>query len=284
MKINKSKVRMGLSIASCIGVGVTACAGIYEGRKADPNQNAWQNYKYTILSFAVTEACMIGSHKIGSKQLAAMGGLLASSKALYDKTESKIREVVGNDKFEQIKKEVIKERASEKLQNTDALDIPGKGDELFYEPATDQFFYATREQILKAYSEINHDFIHDPREVYGDNGDGVMTESALGVSVNDWIKMIKKYVPKCKLVEPDYCEEDFGWFWGDSGKFWDCFWVGRPWISMEFINAKMDSGEPYTILDYGGVDPDWAFADTAFATQNKKNLEEAKMRWENEYA
>lgn len=270
MKINKSKVRMGLSIASCIGVGVTACAGIYEGKKADQNQNVWENYKYTILSLAITEACMIGSHKIGSKQLAAMGGLLASSKALYDKTESKIREVVGNDKFEQIKKEVIKERASEKLQNTDALDIPGKGDELFYEPASDQYFYSTKEKVWKAYSKLQRKFIHDPEEVY----DHQNNETALGVSLPTWTKMLG-----CPIDFPEY--EEFGWYWGDGDGFWDYNWgfFGGPWIHMDMYKVT-EGDDEYWMLDYGPVPPTWAMADKTFLEQYKQEIAEAKERWD----
>ena len=293
MKISKQRLRMILTIGACAGIGVTAYISAKEGRESDPDQNVWENYKFTILSVAVTEACVVGSHKMGTKQIAAIGGTLASMRTLYHQTEKKVREKIGDEKYEEIKREVLGDRAKMKMEkmrkDEDSVLYDKHADEkdMFYESATDQYFYGTKEGVIKAHEELMRKFIRDPRDVYNTDDN----EEALGVSIEDWIKLLKKHNPKSKLVVPDY-EEELGWFYGDADGIWNDFWsyYGTPWIDMtlEWITEGMEEG--YWFIDYGTIDhtgkrftrikPAWAFPDKAY----KQEVKDAKMRWENEYA
>ena len=225
---------------------------------------------------------------MGTKQIAAIGGTLASMRTLYHQTEKKVREKIGDEKYEEIKREVLGDRAKMKMEkmrkDEDSVlyDKHTKGKELFYEPATDQFFYSTREKIYKEACKINKEFIHDPEELYADDGHGVDVDNCLGVPINRWLKAIG-------AEECPYGQEEFGWFWGDGDGIWDFDWsfFGGPWISVdirEVTAEESDIHEPYNILDYGPMQPTWAFPDKAQYEGFKAELDDAKMRWENEYA
>lgn len=287
MKISKSKIRFGLTALACVGVGLTTYAGIRESNKAEEENSIWQNYKYTILSLVATEACIIFSHKTGSKEIAGISGVLASTKLLYSQTEKKIRETIGNEKFEEIKKEVIKDRAVESSKKSKMPKKKRKDNELFYEPVSDQFFYSSKERIRESQNKMNYKLIHDPDDVNDhlpfipDNRD--KPAMAIGVEFDEWLKMIG--VPK---PTNECC---FGWYWGDGDWYWDYNWsfFGGPWISVDFIDVDENDDryylgdESYTILDYGPMPPYYG-AELIEVQAYMNDLQEAKDRWENKYA
>ena len=274
MKINKARLRTLLTIGACVGVAATGYVGIYEGKKAE--EDSWRDYKWTILTGIVTTGAIVTSHKVATKHIAAVGASLAAYQTLARQTEAKIREKLGDEKWEEIKKEVSLDRAKKKLKSVEKKSQNGV--DMFYEPATDQYFYGTMEGVMKAYNELLRKFIRDPRDVYDEKNN----EEALGASINDWIKLLQKYNPKSGLMTVDYCEEEFGWYYGDADGIWNDLWsyFGTPWIdvNLEYITEGPDEG--YWFMSYGTVEPAWAFPDKAY----RQNVKDAKMRWENEYA
>ena len=277
--MNAQKIRTVVTLVACAGVGATAGVAIYDAKHYDPCRPKWKNYGRTVGVATATIVCIGASHKIGTKQIATIAGAAAGAKKLYDKYEDKVKEVIGEVKNEEIKKEVAKDRAKERLANTDY--VLGEGyQEYFYEPATDQWFYCTREGIRSAQNELCNEFIHDPEDFESKDNECVMA----GVLLSRWIELLIKHGAKGLRKCPEYDKPKIGWFWGDGDAYWDYNWgfFGGPWVTVNFEEI-FEGDDGYTMLDYGPMAPTFMDSDGGLVMY-KKEMADAKMRWENEYA
>lgn len=270
--MNAQKVRTLLTVAAIVGVGGTAVCAIYDAKHEDENKPKWKSYWRTGVTAAVTMGCIGSSHKIGTKQVATIAATAAGAKQLYDRYENKLKELVGEDKIKEVKRELTKDRAKEKLAKSQLL--PAEGDEeFFYEPITDQWFYSTREKIVIAQNKMCNRLIHDPSDFESKENQCVMA----GIFIKDWLEAIGCEPPRKGM-------EQIGWFWGDGDGYWDYNWgfFGGPWISVTFEEIY-EGNDKYTMLDYGPMPPTFPDSEGAIVPY-RKELTEAKMRWENEYA
>ena len=233
-----------------------------------------KNYWKTGVVVTTTIGCTCASHKISSQQIAAMAASIAGAKQLYDKYDSKITEIIGEEKVHEIKKEIGKEKAKESY-SLETKKEHADGELFFYEPVSDQFFYSTIERILKAQNKINYRLIHAPNDYECKTQDCTMN----GVEFGEWLDLIgaDSKIPTFEKKMP------FGWFWGDgmANAFWDYNWgfFGGPWINVSFDEIT-EGEDTYYYIDYGQARPDVLEIGSAYV----KELKDAKMRWENEYA
>jgi len=291
--MRSNKVRLLLTAGSCVGSAATGVVGVWCGYKLkDKPQNeiTWKDFIPLYIACGATIGCSIASHKVSGKQIAAMAGLAASTQQLYRRYEHKLKEYFPEEKLKEVKREVMKDRAKITKKNLskdaklrDLIKTKRTTDEeFFYEPISDQFFYSTREKIVKSQNIINNTFINNPTEYiditleddYGEEYDYCVS----GVHINEWLKLLG-------IENMGYYDDDnFGWYYGDGDWYWDYNWgfFGGPWISVDFVEIT-EGDDKYTMLDYGAMAPYFG-SPRDEDIRYKKEIKEAKQRWENEYA
>ena len=95
MNINTRWVRLGLSLVGVAGVGVTSVLSVKCHEKAKDKTEKKEKlaaYIPAIASGVLTSACILGSHKLSSKQIAALTascGYLAANRKKFEEVVQK---------------------------------------------------------------------------------------------------------------------------------------------------------------------------------------------------
>lgn len=290
--MKSNKVRLLLTIGSCVGVVGTGVASAVGGSKArdkmydDPSlweadkktktKALWKCYIGALIFGSATIGCNIANHKVNGKVIAGAVGMAASAQQLYKRYEDKLKEVLPEEKLKEVKREVMKDRAkmAKKPKRKHEPD-----DEFFYEPVSDQYFYGKREDILKAQNELNKILIYEPTEEVEE-----ADHYAVGVHINNWLELLRKHVDENITNMGYYDDLNFGWYYGDGDWYWDYNWsfFGGPWVSVDFVEIT-EGNDKYTMLDYGAMAPYFGSSGNEDLCYSEE-IKDAKMRWENEYA
>lgn len=169
-----------LSAIASIGVVATAIFAAKAVPKAQETMKEWTEEKHDELtkfekvqasvkhyvpaavSGAVTIGCIVASHKISEKQIAALAGAAAITTRAYNDYKRKNIELYGEDNHKQILKDLAVEKAkdahitAEAGWMTTSLDV--RTDEkkhLFYDAYTETYFESTMSNVLQAEYHLN---------------------------------------------------------------------------------------------------------------------------------
>ena len=120
-------------------------------------------YVKAIAVGVLTIACVVGSHVISVQQIGDLAAAYSVTKMANDRFEEyekKVKEVVGEEKESEIKKAANEEYAKKKAEITpynmaSRAIHTGLGNQLFYDPWSDRYFYATKEAIREAVNTLN---------------------------------------------------------------------------------------------------------------------------------
>lgn len=208
------KITSILTVASCAGaIAIAVCAskdskkaqkrlaeteitteqGTIRWNTKEKAKIVWKDYIPTGIAIGGTIGCIIASHRLNAKQIAALGATVAGLRTAYYKYGDKVKQFVGKEKANEIREMLNKDRAEEKLKKVDISKIkprkkPKKNQELayYYEPITDQYIYTTGEQIVNGIEKM----------------DAQLQEKGY-FEVNDLMDAIGGYVI-------DYCQDEHG--------------------------------------------------------------------------
>lgn len=153
-----------LSGVAVIGVGATAYLSgknsikAHEILKEKQSQNdglaikekvklTWKCYIPTLIALTATITCMIVSQKMSAAQVASMSaacGYLINQKT---ELEKKIKEEVGEETFQKIKKEVDEKITRDRYED-EWVEPTGNGDLLCYESYTGRWFFSSEKNVF----------------------------------------------------------------------------------------------------------------------------------------
>lgn len=185
LKKHSALIFSGIAV---VGVFGTAVAGVWSGTKAskilseNPDAETWKEklnltwkyYALTIVAAIGTSACIIASHRISAKQIAALSSIAAAGATTFNQYRDKVREVIGNDAEEELYKEV-----KQKTQWVIHPELPNEGvdldDEsyLYFDGFANRYFRSNPYRIIQAIYHLNRNF-----HMRG------------SVSVNEWYDML----------------------------------------------------------------------------------------------
>lgn len=133
--------------------------------KVETVKTVWKCYVPAGLALGLTIISNVCAYRIGMKELAAVSGALCYATAKRDAFERKVREVLGNDKVDEIKKEVNQTDFS-KVESCFEIQETGYGDTLcqFKCDYFDIWFRSDPSEVMRALEEIqtrwaNHEYI-----------------------------------------------------------------------------------------------------------------------------
>ena len=186
MRINAAMVKRALpiifTIAGTVGVGVTGYLAHKGTKKADkvieslPEEEkpensveefkkTWKCYIPSMVSGGVTVGLIIAGHVLSAKEIAALTATCAYLTKNRDKLEDKLRDAIGEEKYNEIKKKL----AGEELHKITTLDGPGVSVEdtgigsehdriLCFEGYSGRWFWSTIDAVNKAEERLNEKF------------------------------------------------------------------------------------------------------------------------------
>lgn len=173
MNINTKWVRLGLSLVGVAGVGITSWLSIRSHEKAKDTQDSKSKlycYAPAIASGVLTSACILGSHHLSSKQIAALTASCGYLAANRQKILAKAREQLGDEKVKTIQAEAAKETKLEQARSNKTMkpkiEETGHGHVHFIEDMFGREFYCSIEHFNKVRKMLNHLFMQGERVNY----------------------------------------------------------------------------------------------------------------------
>lgn len=160
--ISKRMISLGLSIVGCVGVGLTSWLSIRGHEKAKFTQDKKSKfycYAPAIASGVGTVACILGSHHVSSKEIAALTASCGYLAANRQKIMDKVKDVVGEEKAKSIQKEAAVEAISEYETYNHKLhyERTGRGNTKFYFYDQDRGFMSSMPDVIDADRKFNYD-------------------------------------------------------------------------------------------------------------------------------
>lgn len=149
------------------------CAQTYKEEKLTKTEvvkAAWKYYIPTVGMGVVSTACIIGGQSMNLRRNATLAGLYSLSEAKLKDYQDAIVETVGEKKAE-----AVKDKVEEKLMSSNPVEkhnviSTGKGDTLFFEPKTGQYFRSDPEAVRHCENDLNQDILH------GGGGDATLND------------------------------------------------------------------------------------------------------------
>lgn len=171
MNVSTKWVRLGLSMAGVIGVGLTSILSIkgYENAKEkSEKKKKLIAYAPAIGSGILTSVCILGSHHLSNKQIAALTASCGYLAANRQKILAKVREQLGDEKTKTIQTEAAVEtkRAIVKSDKKPAIEETGHGHIHFVEDMFGREFYCSIEHFEWTKKMLNHKFMQGERVDY----------------------------------------------------------------------------------------------------------------------
>ena len=166
--MNTRWISLGLSLLGVGGVGLTSYLSIKGYKEAKDKTDKKEKilaYKWAILSGVGTSACILGSHHVSSKEIAALTASCTYLAANRDKILNKVQEKLGKEEVRKLSKETALEISKER--NTPAMiEETGHGHVHFVEDMFGREFYCSLEHVEWAEKMLNHMYTHDERTNY----------------------------------------------------------------------------------------------------------------------
>lgn len=242
----KQHASLIFTCVSVIGVFATAAVGVWSGAKASKAvegkevdgvkeyvEYTWKYYVWTLMAIIGTSACIIASHRISAKQIAALSSIAAAGATTFNQYRDKVREVIGKDAERDLYEEV---RAKSQMAITPALPYDEESDKdqsyLYYDGFSDRYFHLNPSRVQQAIYHLNRNF-----------------QLKQEVCVNEWYEMLG--------IDGVEGGDELTWVADD---FWESGLT--PWIDVYKIeDVRKDTGEKVTKLffdwDPGALHEEW---------------------------
>ena len=237
--VSKRAISLILSLIGVGGVAATSFLSVKCSKKADTKETKKDKviaYAPAIISGVVTSGCILGSHHISAKEIAALTASCTYLAANRDKIERKVQEKFGREGLLDIKKEVAKEETTntkalattetrkpkDHFKEGQTIESTGHGNTLFVDLYLGRKFRSSLQHVEWAERQMNNEF-HDGKYV----------------SMNDFYGYLG--------IDKTYAGEEFGWPANDD--YYD-YHLDEP-IHFENIKGEDDDGELMYVIDIG---------------------------------
>lgn len=225
IKINKSMIRLGLTALGVLGIPLTSWLSIKchdKAKEIDDKKRKAKCYIPAMVSGVATSACIIGSHRISSKEIAALTATASFAVANRNKLEKIIDEAIPNEakqKESEAKQNAINDNPYVNKKQT--VEETGYGRLKCLEGYSGRLFYSSIEKVRLAEAKLNERF---------KNGEYI--------SMNDFYRYL------------NIAETHFGyqWGWAPSEDFYPKWYEDNP-IGFENTIVEDIDGTPLLCID-----------------------------------
>ena len=241
----------GLGVVGCAAVGISAAKAqkkVDEYNKDLMDRDEMlkvyiKNYWPTVVIFALTSGCIVGSNKLNQKQYQELLKAYTGLGAGFAAYRGAVIEKYGEEVDEELCEEAVAVMQSDTYIDLSLTNSPGKK-LLFYEPVSGKYFRAYERDVLLAEYHLNRNFV---------------IGGAVSVSQLLWF-----------LGLSDTADSNrYGWTMEDG-----YCWVD---ISHELMNKKLDGEDVYEICYT--FPPELDYEDTYYSSADEVPYENETMSY-----
>lgn len=187
----------------------------------------WKEYAPAVISGALTILCICESNHLHLKTEAALAAVVGVIGARLKGMDKEVLKKYGKQALDEMRHDILKKEVNERTEKLRKVEKKKHDvDEgVFYEPFTEQFFWASTEEIKNAELQLNSTF-----------------QSEGSVTLADFIKMLPK---KANLVVPDWAGQ-MGWYAGDENFEYNAAFTSG-YISLNPVNSEVNGWQAAVI-------------------------------------
>lgn len=115
----------------------------------------WKYYIPTFAMITIATGCIIGAYSVNIKRNAALATAYTLSEAALKEYKDKMIETVGEEKAEEIKQSILKDKVTKRPVDSETLHNPNNGDVLCLDTLSGRYFYSNKNKLDSAVNEIN---------------------------------------------------------------------------------------------------------------------------------
>ena len=183
VRAHASGILTGLAVVGAVGTAVLTAQSTLKARAvldgeqlteaplSDQIRRVWTLYIPPLSLLAVTVGAIVGAHSINASRVASAVSVASVAQTNFDAYKRAARQVVGQDKEEEIRAKTPAQRCTEPVPQT--LEIT-EGEQLCFEAYSGRFFVSSVEEIHRAVNvvnnNINHDFAAPINDLYSELG------------------------------------------------------------------------------------------------------------------
>ena len=188
--------------------------GVDELRVVETVKVAWKPYIPTVVTGAVSIACLIGATSVSTKRMTALAAAYQLSETARKEFHDKAMEMIGEKKEQHIRDKIAEDKIKNNPVSKSEVVVTNNGKTLCYDPISGRYFYSTIDTIKRAELNIKEDIL----------------KSFSGyASLNDFYDEID--LPRTSVGD------DLGWNIEHN-------------IEIHFSSQLNDNGEPSVVLDF----------------------------------
>lgn len=121
----------------------------------------WQCYIPTVISGAITIACIIGANKINLQRNAALMSLYSVTQEALREYQEKVIEVIGKNKEEKVQEELAQDKLEKNPIEEGNIILTHTGEHLFYDEFSGRYFKSDIETVRRCMNDFNWDLLTD---------------------------------------------------------------------------------------------------------------------------
>ena len=231
--MTNNKKSLILTVLSIIGLGTTTVLAVRSGMKTKETLSehpeaedikskvslVWKSYIATIIAMVATGTCIITSHTLDAKQIAALSGIVATGATTLSKYRSKVSEVIGQEEEKKIFDAVQSDmKMTVYPQVLDIGEYPN--DELFLDTLSGRYFYSSLPRVFHALYHIN-------RQI----------STNLVATADEWYDFL--------AIERDTALSDSAWYYEVLTT-----WGLMPWADAVITDEVREDGTPYKMISF----------------------------------
>jgi len=114
-------------------------------------------YWKPALAITLTIACSVGSHLFNMKQVSDLMATANVATTVHSKYVEKTRAVAGDDVANEIQRQTDRDYAEMNQKGIEKVVYTGCGDQLFFDPMGNRWFYSSANAIQRAIDSLNND-------------------------------------------------------------------------------------------------------------------------------
>lgn len=168
-----------------------------QATKKEIVQLTWKCYIPTAVTGGITIACIVGANSINTKRNMALAGLYSLTEKSLSEYQSKVVEVIGENKAKEIKDAVVADQMISNPESKNDVVLTGKGETLCYDALSGRYFKSDRETIKQVLNDLSRNLLTETTIPLND----VYYE--LGLQLTKIGDMVMWHIDD-GLIEPDF--------------------------------------------------------------------------------
>ena len=121
----------------------------------------WKCYAPAVLTGLAGASLIVGGNHVHAKRNAVLATAYKISEAAYTEYKAKTKEVLGEQKVEEIKNKIDQDRIKDNTKSESVVVDTELGKDLCYDCISGRYFYSSIDHIKRSVNELNRKLIHE---------------------------------------------------------------------------------------------------------------------------